>query len=103
MTVSLTHWGFYSLTRSNLAPPANSGQTLPDSEYFCLFRSGSDFPSSLANPYPDQYAEPAVFEKASDSSGSSGSGAIPAYGIALIAVACVLVVAFIIVFILRAN
>ena len=70
--------------------PANSGTQLPDQEYFCAARSGTDFPPSLLKPYPAAYKPPVVFAVPKTSPASQATASLAALALLVLAVAVAL-------------
>jgi len=55
---------FFRVAASQERPVLNNGVLQQrDGENWCGMREGDDFPSSLLNPYPKNYVEPAVFDQ----------------------------------------
>eukprot|EP00730_Choanoeca_flexa_P011846 TRINITY_DN2845_c0_g1_i1.p1 TRINITY_DN2845_c0_g1~~TRINITY_DN2845_c0_g1_i1.p1 ORF type:complete len:314 (+),score=78.51 TRINITY_DN2845_c0_g1_i1:98-1039(+) len=66
---------YWRIVASQMKPaPGNNDIAMdarqPDGENWCATREGDDYPSSLLQPYPDNYDAPAIFER-SESSASS--------------------------------
>lgn len=86
---------FWRITASNEEPKCqrfdNAGKcveyTQPDAENWCMMREGDDFPSSLLQPYPENYVPPPVFELR-----SAGSAVVASVWLA--ALACILALVF---------
>lgn len=55
-------FSFYWRVVASQLPPVTSANVQPDGETFCLYRKGDDYPSSLLQPYPQDYVPPPVFE-----------------------------------------
>lgn len=65
-------------------PPSPSG-VQKDSEDWCLWRQGADYPSSLLQPYPQDYVPPPVFEASLSSAWSLAVSVWLLAGLALLA------------------
>ena len=65
---------------------------MPDQEYFCHMRSGTDFPLSLLKPYPVEYKMPPVFEKSTGSPAAHAT--LSLLTLLLVCIALVVVLAF---------
>lgn len=65
-------YSFYWRVVASQLPPvpspfAANTYVQPDGEMFCLYRKGTDYPSSLLRPYPQDYVPPPVFELSTSS------------------------------------
>lgn len=74
---------FYWRIVASQDSPINGVQ--PDAENFCLNRKGTDYPSSLLQPYPADYSPPPVFEL---STSSAMSLALSSWVLLALAVVC---------------
>lgn len=77
---------FYWRVVASQTPPAANGQQ-KDSEEWCLWRQGSDYPSSLLQPYPQDYVPPPVFEASLSSAWSAAASVWLLVVLALLALA----------------
>jgi hypothetical protein len=71
---------YWRITASQLKPVEG---VQPDGENWCGMRAGDDFPSSLLDPYPENYDEPPVFGRSRSSASTAVSSLLVA---ALVAV-----------------
>ncbi len=75
---------YWRVVASHETSPLNSAAEKSDNQDWCSFRRGDDFPTSLLDPYPQNYKAPPVFER------STTAAAHPAVSLALLALTAAL-------------
>lgn len=68
---------YWRIVSSHETSSQNSKEEKSDNEDWCAFRRGDDYPSSLLQPYPNNYVPPNVFQKSTNSAAPTRALAFP--------------------------
>ena len=68
---------YWRIMSSHQTFATNDMQEKSDNEDWCMYRRGDDYPSSLLQPYPDNYQPPPVFEGSTGSASHGRSFSFP--------------------------